>query len=80
MSYEEISCAKVKGKKQYRCEWCPEKIEIGELHFTRAYKFCGEFNSGRMHLECLSAMEKSDRDQMSDGWFPGKFKRGEVCK
>ena len=78
MSYEEISAKHVSGKKEYRCEWCNEAIPKGEKHLSRAYRFEGTFTAGRMHLDCETAMDKSDRALLSEGFYPGECKRGEV--
>ena len=80
MSYEEIAVSYPKARKEYDCEWCPEKILKGEKHFARTYKFCGDFQNGRMHLECEKGMNKSAHDIVSEGWLPGEFKRGEIVK
>ena len=78
MSYEEINAAKVVGTKEYSCEWCAEKIAKGEKHFYRVYRYCGDFNSGRMHLECETAMRDEDPQNLQDGWTPGDYKRGTI--
>ena len=79
MSYQEISCSEPKARKEHRCEWCNEKICVGEKHFQRTYVFEGDFNNGRMHLECKAAMEKTPHDELIDGWMPGDFKRGKMA-
>lgn len=73
MGYEEISAKYVKGRRTYRCEWCGQVIQKGEKHLTRAYKFEGEFNCGRMHLECEEAMY--DDSDASEGWLFGSNER-----
>ena len=79
MSYEEISAKVVKkGRKQYACEWCATAIAKGETHFNRVYKFEGDFHDERMHSECLTAMERSPWDLVSEGWIAGEQGRGEV--
>lgn len=75
MSYQEISCSTVKGRKDYDCEWCDEKILKGESQVSRVYKFEGELVSGRMHPECFEAMGKSSHE-ISDGWQSGEPERG----
>lgn len=77
-SYTEISYKHVIGRKDYRCEWCDQLIPKGEKQMYRAYHFEGDFNTGRMHLECEVAMDKSDRELISEGWLPGDCKRGEL--
>jgi hypothetical protein len=76
MSYTEISSSYPKGKKEYFCSWCGQSIPEGEKHFKRAYKFCGDFISDRMHLECKAAMEKTPGDELADGWTHGDMERG----
>lgn len=75
MSYEEISCRRVKGRKTYSCSWCGDRIDVSEEHFSRAYIFEGNFNSDRMHIECFKAMEDSCHD-ISEGWISGEMQRG----
>lgn len=76
MSYAEIRDTLVKGRKEYDCVWCGEKIAIGELHRSRAYVFEGDFNSDRMHQECSKAMGSMRHDEICDGFEPFSFKRG----
>lgn len=78
MSYSEISSSHPKARKEHRCEWCNQKILKGEKHFHRSYRFEGNFNNGRMHLECELAMDKSDHGDLQDGWIPGDPNRGET--
>ncbi len=78
MGYEEIRAGHPKARKKYNCEWCNQNIEVGEKHFSRAYKFEGDFNHGRMHLECEKAMNKSPHDLVSEGWLEGENIRGET--
>lgn len=74
MGYTELSASYPRGRKDYRCEWCAEKIPKGEKHFYRAYHWEGDFSTGRMHLECEKAMEKSL--DAGEGWMPGEPARG----
>jgi hypothetical protein len=78
MSYNEISVTVRKARKQHPCEWCIQKIEIGEEHFLRVYTFEGEFTTGRMHNVCFAAMEKSDHATVSEGWPTGAFRKGQI--
>jgi hypothetical protein len=77
MSYVELKNQHVKGRKEYRCEWCGQSILYGEVHLSRVYVIWGEITSGRMHLECERAMVISSHDAICDGWVFGEFKRGE---
>ena len=72
MSYQLISEAHPVARKEYKCIWCGEKILKGEKYLYRFYKYEGDLNSGRMHLECEEAMEGSN----VESWEAGEFKRG----
>ena len=76
MAYEEIRAAHPVARKDYRCEWCAQTISKGEKHLHRVYRFEGDFNDGRMHLECEVAMDKSPWDEVADGWVAGEPQRG----
>ena len=76
MSYTELSSKYVKSKKEHSCEWCAEKILIGEKCFYRAYISDRDFMHGRMHIECEEAMLTVDHRELEDGWSPGDYKRG----
>lgn len=76
MSYTSLSNSYPKARKEHFCEWCNQKIEIGEKHLSRAYIFDGDFISGRMHLECEKAMNNSSRDEIAEGWLFGSNQRG----
>lgn len=71
-----LTCKEVKGRKNYRCDWCNGNIEKGLKHYYRAYKFEGDFITDRMHSECFWAMVKSDHRVIENGWIPGEFERG----
>ena len=80
MDYVELGAKHVIGKKEYRCEWCPEPILKSEKHLSRRYVLEGECRTGRMHLECEKAFEgfaeecyKND-DEVT--WDNSSFKRG----
>ena len=78
MSYEEIRCSCPRAKKEYKCVWCGEKILVGEVHTSRAYRFDGCFQSDRMHMECVTASGKLSRDEIDEGFLPGEFVRGGI--
>lgn len=75
MSYTELSYGHRKARKTYRCEWCYERIIKDEKHLYRSYVNSGEFQCGRMHLECEQAMKATPADDLLDGWSPGDFMR-----
>jgi hypothetical protein len=45
-----------RARRDYRCEWCGEKIFTGEIHFKFAGVWEGDFQNYRMHLECEKAL------------------------
>ena len=63
----------VVGRKEYRCEWCGEKILCGEKHAHFVGKWEGEFQNWRMHDECHVA---STCEDLQDGFSPYEYKRG----
>lgn len=77
MSFTLLTNKHVTGRKQYRCSWCDELIEKGEKHLYYTSVYYGDFQTTRMHLECEAAMDKTDRDELIDGWEPGSYKRGD---
>ena len=76
MSYTELKYNHPTGRKDHQCEWCGENIPKGEKHMSRSYIFDGDFIAGRMHLECETAMKKSPKDEISEGWCFGSNQRG----
>jgi hypothetical protein len=74
--YREIESKEVKIRKLCLCNWCGEKINIGEKAQSRAYVFKGYFNRDKLHPECFKAMDNFSW-KYSDGEFePHEFKRG----
>jgi len=62
------------GRKDYRCEWCGERINAGELHPQFVGQWEGEFQSWRMHSECLAWNSES----IAEGFTPYENERPEV--
>lgn len=61
------------ARKEYRCEWCGEKILKGEKHHKYVGMWEGDFQNWRMHSEC-----KQDADlngDMQDGFTPYEAER-----
>ena len=56
-----------KGRKEYRCEWCGEKILKDEIHAHFVGKWEGEFQDWRVHRECEKDMHSID---LQDGFTP----------
>ncbi len=79
MSYTELKHTQPICRKEHLCEWCNEKIEIGEKADYRAYVFDGDFNNGYMHMECLeNGFNKEDRETLQEGFEIGGYKRGSL--
>jgi hypothetical protein len=59
-------CSHPVGRKEYRCEWCGQKIPKGEKHVAYVGMWENEFQNWRMHDECYADAQNSD--EMSDGF------------
>lgn len=55
MSYELISEVNSRAKKRYRCIWCGETIEPGDLYVREFSKFDGDIQHHKWHPECSAA-------------------------
>lgn len=68
------------AKKEHRCVWCGETIEIGVLYYRSNLLFCGEFQSQAWHAECHDAFwQATDVEggiDPEDGFTPYDFIRG----
>lgn len=77
MGYIELKTRRVKCRKPHQCDWCGERIHVGELADYRVYIFCGDFTTGHQHPECHDAMNAVEIDDLPpEGWIAGDFKRG----
>ena len=60
------------ARKQYRCEWCWERIEAGAT-YKRWCSFYDGPATMRMHPECHGAMEVAIQDEGGFlEWTPGQ--------
>ena len=64
------------GRKDYRCEWCGQKILRGEQHIHFVGRWEGEFQDWRMHPECYDAANKEG--DLIDGFTPFDNERPDV--
>ncbi len=74
-----LNDATVHARKQHKCVWCGEAIQIGEKHHRQVYKMDGEIQGNRYHAECYVGMTelwKMDHFACEDGFTPHSFKRG----
>ena len=55
-----------KAKKEYRCHWCGEDIEKGEIHCHLKGHWEGDWQDWRMHKLCY---EEKD-EEISEGFEP----------
>ncbi len=46
-----------KAKKQYQCDWCCQRIEIGDAYSRYRFYDGGEASTMRMHPECFDAAQ-----------------------
>jgi len=56
MAYTHIGESSPIARKQHRCIWCAQFIEVGEKYERTASIYDGEFQSDAWHPECRSAM------------------------
>lgn len=56
MSYTHLSDSRPIARKQHRCIWCAQFIEVGEQYERTASIYDGEFQNDAWHLECRAAM------------------------
>ncbi len=78
MSYQLISKTKPKARKEYRCIWCFEKIQRGEIHTHEVSKYDGRLQSHRWHPECEDVAIKYFRQSGEEEFYPGACKRGSM--
>lgn len=55
------------ARKPYRCEWCCQRINVGDLYSREVGTFDGDFQNYALHPECLPALIEDCRD--NDGTF-----------
>ena len=47
-----------KARKEHRCDWCPEPIDVGEVHCYHSGVDNEGFYSWRIHADCKQAIER----------------------
>lgn len=69
------------ARKRHRCDWCGERIEIGDPYTRYRWFDSGDAGTVRMHPECNAAM--NDEITLQGGgsieFAPGDFPRGCNC-
>lgn len=77
MAYEELSMTHPVSRRHRVCIWCGQLIISRVPHVRRVYKYGGDFNCDRMHIECFDAARKQWQDTADDGeFFPHSYTRG----
>lgn len=76
MSYQLLSETEPVARKQYRCIWCPEKIDKGTKHVHESSKYDGDFQDHRWHLECYAASRKYFSENGECEFMPHENRRG----
>lgn len=70
------------ARKEHRCDWCAEAVEVGEQYERWSYILDGDFITSKMHRECLRAAQDSMGDLLDDDVFCGEtypHPRGRGC-
>lgn len=55
MSYTLLSEVKRKARKEHKCIWCGQKIEVGETYIAEASIYDNDFQYSKWHPECREA-------------------------
>lgn len=55
------------ARSQHRCDWCWERINLGEPYRRYRYFADGDVGTVRMHPECYDAMQQAAREE--GGWI-----------
>ena len=64
------------AKKEHKCSWCGETIEVGERYYYQAGTYYGDFQVTKMHLECNNACSKASYEDGMEEYCPYSYKRG----
>ena len=65
--------------KSHRCDWCWERVRIGEPYARWRWFGDNDPRSVKVHEECLAAINTSDPHELQDGWTPGDNPRSCNC-
>lgn len=80
MSDAALSQKTVNTRKQHKCIWCGETIEIGEQCVVDNLVFEGEFQSNRYHPECNDAASDYCHEWCDEGFDPYQNPRGGIAE
>ncbi len=63
-------------RKSSRCDWCRDRIEVGEKYVDEVATYCGDFQALKFHIECRDACDKLAREIGEPVELGERFKRG----
>ena len=69
-----------RSRKERHCDWCAEKIEVGQPNESYCWADGGDCHSVYMHPECYEAMRQACRLDPNIVWSPGDFVRGSTME
>lgn len=58
---EVIASSTQAARKQHRCTWCGQKIEVGAQYLRERIKIDGDIGTQRFHPECDGALRDLSR-------------------
>ena len=67
---------KQKAKKEHKCSWCGEQIEIGETYYYQAGTYYGDFQVTKLHEDCDAACSEASYKYGMEDYEPYSYKRG----
>lgn len=63
-----------RAKKEHRCNWCGQRILVGESYLRSRVVFEGEPQTNKLHLECADAAAEDYRE-WGEGYMPHENER-----
>lgn len=69
-----------RSRKERHCDWCAQKIEVGQPYESYRWADGSDGGTVRMHPECYEAMSRASRLDPHMVWSPGDFVRGSTME
>ena len=76
MSFTLLSSVTRKARKQHRCIWCTEPIEMGDKYTHEKSVYDGYMQDHKWHPECLGANADYHREEGESEFEAHSFARG----